>query len=645
MAPELGAVAKEPAGAAGIPKIDRASPSPASRSSPGPDAVDTLNTLNTTIRTNPLKRPRDDNSTPSDTPAPKSARASLRTTPSITSPQLNGHRKDEDATQANSKAGATSTAPDTYPLERDAVAMGRPNDAPAAAPSASIESTAKTTPTITIPRASTAGGTTPTSPQSATSGGANSGIAGATVTESPTPMDVDPPKSDEGEHSQPQNEKTTPSSLSYPGPLHTSGSMPAPPSRGMSYPMPSSGQTSPTSSAAKKHKCPYCDTVFTRHHNLKSHLLTHSQEKPYVCQQCDMRFRRLHDLKRHGKLHTGEKPHICPKCERKFARGDALARHSKGAGGCAGRRSSMGSFAEDDAGNTSMGEGDDSPMAGVTYSNDSNMTEEERRRTLPAIKAQHVAGQSNHSRTYPPAGGPQRAATTGGLFPPSSSSATTSPSMPNSTGSGHTPNTSISSMPMSAGSGSMYSQGMTESPKPLSPAIPNQPGLDGPLGRQRSPSMTQQFQQQQHGRRLSGRRTPPNLSLPAGRPNKLPALANIAPHDARYGGGRASRSASGRQGVENAPAFTSAEMANVWQYVQRLEDYVQRLEERVAETEKRDKANQTLINTLGNEVAELKRQRDGVSKPPAAPAAPAGMPTSAPPSTIPSESAVISRSY
>jgi hypothetical protein len=25
----------------------------------------------------------------------------------------------------------------------------------------------------------------------------------------------------------------------------------------------------------KKHKCPYCETEFTRHHNLKSHMLTH----------------------------------------------------------------------------------------------------------------------------------------------------------------------------------------------------------------------------------------------------------------------------------------------------------------------------------------------------------------------------------
>ena len=93
------------------------------------------------------------------------------------------------------------------------------------------------------------------------------------------------------------------------------------------------------SPSGKKHKCPHCLTEFTRHHNLKSHLLTHSHEKPFACSDCNQKFRRLHDLKRHTKLHTGERPHVCEKCHRSFARGDALARHSKGPGGCAGRES------------------------------------------------------------------------------------------------------------------------------------------------------------------------------------------------------------------------------------------------------------------------------------------------------------------
>ncbi|KAI3391730.1 hypothetical protein diail_6871 [Diaporthe ilicicola] len=68
--------------------------------------------------------------------------------------------------------------------------------------------------------------------------------------------------------------------------------------------LPNNGEA--VSASNKRHKCPYCDTEFTRHHNLQSHLLTHSQEKPYLCQTCNLRFRRLHDLKRHGRLHTSE---------------------------------------------------------------------------------------------------------------------------------------------------------------------------------------------------------------------------------------------------------------------------------------------------------------------------------------------------
>jgi DNA-directed RNA polymerase subunit M/transcription elongation factor TFIIS len=48
----------------------------------------------------------------------------------------------------------------------------------------------------------------------------------------------------------------------------------------------------------RKHKCQECGQYFTRLHNLKSHLLTHSQEKPFICQDCGHKFRRLHDLKR-----------------------------------------------------------------------------------------------------------------------------------------------------------------------------------------------------------------------------------------------------------------------------------------------------------------------------------------------------------
>lgn len=94
--------------------------------------------------------------------------------------------------------------------------------------------------------------------------------------------------------------------------------------------------TSPLSSGAssKKYSCTHCPQTFTRQHNLKSHLLIHSQEKKFTCETCSSKFRRIHDLKRHLKLHTGERPYLCNKCGRRFARGDALIRHTKATGTC-----------------------------------------------------------------------------------------------------------------------------------------------------------------------------------------------------------------------------------------------------------------------------------------------------------------------
>lgn len=328
--------------------------------------------------------------------------------------------------------------------------------------------------------------------------------------------------------------------------------------RGMSLPHSGLRHESPRSPSNKKHRCPYCETEFTRHHNLKSHLLTHSQEKPYVCSTCQSRFRRLHDLKRHTKLHTGERPHICEKCGRKFARGDALARHNKGPGGCAGRRASMGSFGGDDDFDEG---GNDGSMEGLVYGEPETLDDEdgsERRAGMPRVPSikRHAPGadtpsspgsaHKNYSarqpNTYPPIQGRPPGGIASGVFPPRATAGgpgSSAAAMAQGTGAPYpTPSSTSSSLqPPGQGSTVFPQSAMTESPKPLSPgSAPTRHTShhDGSHYHNRSSSVTAQFQQQHFGRG-SARQTPPasSMSIPQGGP-QLPPPAGLNPPDSRF---------------------------------------------------------------------------------------------------------------
>ncbi|KAL3423855.1 hypothetical protein PVAG01_05602 [Phlyctema vagabunda] len=691
MAPEQGAVSTS------------APPFNATLSTPATATPTTIHSLDSdTTRSKSLKRSRPESSqNPSNltsiasaglgaAPSPKSPRFATSFSPGFSPAPLTGaaaiadeRRKREEAQR--SQPGAMSENPGHAALASlmsgGGTGMSKPQDAPEATTSMSAGMTTAAN-AITIPSSMPFEDKPETSPASVTSlaslsSTAQTVTASSTAVASPAQMTTpaDEPRDARAGGIQPQHlvaaqeEQSSNRALSYPGNVMAQLNLPRVAARGASLPMPVQNQPiAPRSPSQKKHKCPYCETEFTRHHNLKSHLLTHSQEKPYVCQTCTMRFRRLHDLKRHMKLHTGERPHICPKCDRKFARGDALARHSKGNGGCAGRRASMGSFGgEEDFDGSNAGEGEDGGMDGVLYTNgtphnESEMTEEDRRRfSLPSIKAQHVAGahssQDNYTphlrapSTYPPAG-PRPSQSQGGLYPPNpdrgtSSSTATSPHLQNNIISGHAPTANMTSTPVNNG-GSMFSQGgMTESPKPLSPAgmHSHQLGHDS-ISRQRSPSLSAQFQKQQFGRRPSDRHSPPGMSLPSPHgtsfSSKLPPLSGLAPPDTRY---TLPSQVSSQQGNQNIQAgqqgqqpqnqmhqpqqspmssrgppqqsagsgdssnnlFASGERG-VWAYVQTLEDRVKQLSDKVMVMENNEKIQEESMRRLTDEVMTLRNQ-------------------------------------
>jgi hypothetical protein len=347
------------------------------------------------------------------------------------------------------------------------------------------------------------------------------------------------------------------------------------PHRNMSLPNAGYGNSSPKSQ--KRHKCPYCSTVFTRHHNLKSHLLTHSQEKPYECQQCQSRFRRLHDLKRHTKLHTGERPHECPKCGRKFARGDALARHNKGQGGCAGRRSD---FGLDDDGD---GRVDDS-MDGVEYTAEPEHMDEDgvdgERRGSEASRAgrQDSGPYRGGPSTYPPIG-PRMGNNVAQMYPPAGSAAHN-----NSSPGPHPPH-----LPhFSAAQRPMFGQpGVTESPKPISPGQTDSQRTSGSRG----------FQSQYPTG--SGRGSTSQLPPLPGTFGSMPP-----PGVGSHPGSMSSH--SGGSGASGRETYGSTTDEAWWKYIRDIEGSNQQMRDELAHQNQLEHERQTRIVQLEKDNKELK---------------------------------------
>ncbi|XP_070177618.1 zinc finger and SCAN domain-containing protein 22-like [Littorina saxatilis] len=82
-----------------------------------------------------------------------------------------------------------------------------------------------------------------------------------------------------------------------------------------------------THTDVRPHRCAQCNSSFCYPSQLKRHMFTHTGEKPYSCAQCSASFNRPSVLKHHMFTHTGERPYRCTHCSASFALHAVLKRH------------------------------------------------------------------------------------------------------------------------------------------------------------------------------------------------------------------------------------------------------------------------------------------------------------------------------
>ena len=78
----------------------------------------------------------------------------------------------------------------------------------------------------------------------------------------------------------------------------------------------------------KSFPCPVCGKKFTYKCNLKSHLVTHSDQKPFQCEGCHKEFKRQEQLTCHARIHDPSKsPFRCYICGKGLTRKQNLRQH------------------------------------------------------------------------------------------------------------------------------------------------------------------------------------------------------------------------------------------------------------------------------------------------------------------------------